>query len=218
VAEKCRQLSNQKVLEVVADMTKDEDIKRLLNETINAFGKLDVLVNNAGVFMFTPVSDPNIMKNYETIMSTNVKGVLLLSTLAVPYLEKTKGNIINVSSTGGMRPSGPFMINCMAKSALDMMTKCLALELGPKRIRVNSINPAAIRTPIFDKLGFEEFSTSVVEKMSVESYPLGRIGEPIDCAKAVAYLASDDSSFVSGVTLPVDGGSLYANMLMPKDL
>jgi NAD(P)-dependent dehydrogenase (short-subunit alcohol dehydrogenase family) len=108
VAEKCRQLSNQKVLEVVADMTKDEDIKRLLNETINAFGKLDVLVNNAGVFMFTPVTDPNIMKNYETIMSTNVKGVLLLSTLAVPYLEKTKGNIINVSSIAGMRPVSSF--------------------------------------------------------------------------------------------------------------
>jgi NADP-dependent 3-hydroxy acid dehydrogenase YdfG len=108
VAEKCRQLSNQKVLEVVADMTKDEDIKRLLNETINAFGKLDVLVNNAGVYMFTPVTDQNIMKIYETIMSTNVKGVLLLSTLAVPYLEKTKGNIINVSSIAGMRPVSSF--------------------------------------------------------------------------------------------------------------
>jgi len=77
-------------------------------------------------------------------------------------------------------------------------------------------SPAAIRTPIFDKLGLEEFSTEVVEKMSVESYPLGRMGEPIDCAKAVAYLASDDSSFVSGATLPLDGGSLYANMLAPK--
>ncbi len=108
MAEKCRQLSNQKVLEVVADMTKDEDIKRLLNETINAFGKLDVLVNNAGVYMFTPVTDQNIMKIYETIMSTNVKGVLLLSTLAVPYLEKTKGNIINVSSIAGMRPVSSF--------------------------------------------------------------------------------------------------------------
>jgi NAD(P)-dependent dehydrogenase (short-subunit alcohol dehydrogenase family) len=91
-------------------MTKDEDVKRLMNETIKTFGKLDVLVNNAGVFMFTPVSDPNIMKNYETIMSTNVKGVLLLSTLAVPYLEKTKGNIVNVSSIGGMRPVSNFSL------------------------------------------------------------------------------------------------------------
>ncbi len=110
VAEKCRQLSHQKVLEVVADMTKDEDMKRLMNETINAFGKLDVLVNNAGVFKFTPVTDPHMMKNYETIMSTNVKGALLLSTLAVPYLEKTKGNIINVSSIAGMRPVSNFFV------------------------------------------------------------------------------------------------------------
>ncbi len=94
------------------------------------------------------------------------------------------------------------------KAGKSIINRCLSFPCSP----------AAIRTPIFDKLGFEEFSTSVVEKMCVESYPLGRIGEPIDCAKAVAYLASDDSSFVSGVTLPVDGGSLYANMLMPKDL
>ncbi len=104
VAEKCRQNSQQKVLEVVADMAKDEDIKSLLNKTINEFGKLDVLVNNAGIGKRTLYSDPNIMNTYEEIMNTNVRGVLLLSTLSVPFLEKTKGNIINISSIGGLKP------------------------------------------------------------------------------------------------------------------
>lgn len=215
VADKCRQSSNTKVLEVTADLQNDEDIRRLINETINEFGKLDVLVNNAGICKFTSVSDPTILQTYEKIMSTNVRGVLFLITLAIPHLEKTKGNIVNVSSTLGLRPSGPFTVYCMAKSALDMMTKCLALELGPKRIRVNSINPAAIRTPIFDKFGSEAFNLESLIKMTEASYPLGRIGEPIDCAKAVAYLASDDASFVSGVCMPVDGASLNADMLAP---
>ncbi|CAG2121781.1 unnamed protein product [Medioppia subpectinata] len=105
----------------------------------------------------------------------------------------------------------------MSKAALDMFTKCLSLELGPKGIRVNSINPASVRTPIFDKFGVQSFSLQNMIEMTAKSYPLGRIGEPIDCAKAVAYLASDDASFVSGTLLQVDGASLHANMTDPND-
>ncbi|CAG2173841.1 unnamed protein product [Oppiella nova] len=216
VAEKCREISQQKVLEVVADLNRYDDIERLIYETINEFGKLDVLVNNAGVSQISPISSPDLMQIYNTTMSTNVKGVLYLSSLSVPYLEKTKGNIVNVSSVCGLRPLGPLMIYCMSKSALDMFSQCLALELGVKGIRVNSISPASVRTPIFDKFGVQSFSLHNIIEMTAKSYPLGRIGEPLDCAKAVAYLASDDASFVSGALLRVDGASLYANITDPS--
>ncbi|CAG2114118.1 unnamed protein product, partial [Medioppia subpectinata] len=160
VAEKCRELSQQKVLEVVADVNRYDDIERLIYETIDEFGKLDVLVNSAGVSQLSPISSPDLMQIYNTTMGTNVKGVLYLSSLSVPYLEKTKG------------------------------------------IRVNSINPASVRTPIFDKFGVQSFSLQNMIEMTAKSYPLGRIGEPIDCAKAVAYLASDDASFVSSLLPP----------------
>jgi len=121
VAEKCRQQSQQKVLEVVADLTKDQDIERLLNTTIKELGKLDVLVNNAGIAKFTSVSDPNIMKMYESIMNTNVRAVLLLTTLAVPHLEKTKGNIVNVSSVAGLRPVIKFKLIIKFKLTLILI-------------------------------------------------------------------------------------------------
>lgn len=104
VAEKCRQSSQQKVLEVVADLTKYADIERLIYETINEFGQLDVLVNNAGVSQFSPISDPDLMQIYDTTFETNVRGVVYLTSLSVPYLEKTKGNVVNVSSVCGIRP------------------------------------------------------------------------------------------------------------------
>lgn len=104
VAEKCRQLSQQKVLEVVADLTKYEDIERLIYETINEFGKLDVLVNNAGICQFSPIESPDLMQIYDKTFETNVRGVVYLTSLSVPYLEKTKGNIVNVSSVCGLRP------------------------------------------------------------------------------------------------------------------
>ncbi|XP_054169345.1 uncharacterized oxidoreductase SSP0419-like [Oppia nitens] len=215
VAERCRELSLQKVLEVMADLSKYEDIERLIYETIDEFGKLDILVNCAGVSQITPITSPDLMIFYDEIMSVNVKSILYLSSLSVPYLEKTKGNIVNVSSVCGIRPLGPLMVFCMSKSALDMLTQCLAQELGPKGIRVNSINPASIQTPMYDKFGIESFSLDTIIEMSAKNYPLARIGQPIDCAKAVAYLASDDASFISGVLMPVDGASIYANMTAP---
>ena len=104
VAEECRKLSQQKALEVVADLQKYEDIEKLVSETIKEFGKLDVLVNNAGISQFTPIDSPDIMKLYENIFNTNVRGVVYLTSLSVPYLEKTKGNVVNVSSVCGLRP------------------------------------------------------------------------------------------------------------------
>jgi NAD(P)-dependent dehydrogenase (short-subunit alcohol dehydrogenase family) len=104
VAQKCRQVSNQKVIEVVADLTIDEDIKRLVKTTVDEFGKIDILVNNAGICRMVSIDNPTYMEKYEQIMNTNTRGVVLLTSLAIPYLEKTKGSIINISSIAGLKP------------------------------------------------------------------------------------------------------------------
>ena len=104
VAEKCRSRTNNKIIEVIADVTNDDDVKRLLNTTIDEFGKIDILVNNAGVSALNLICSSDLMDIYTRIMNTNVRSVVLLSSLAVPYLEKTKGTIINISSIAAMRP------------------------------------------------------------------------------------------------------------------
>ncbi|CAG2167099.1 unnamed protein product [Oppiella nova] len=140
-AEECRKVSPKglKALEVVVDISKLDDCKRLVDTTIKTFGKLDVLVNNAAYGDITKIADPQLIDKYEMVMNTNLRSVIYLTQLSVEHLEKTKGNIINVSAIAGIRPSAMGFLYGMSKSALDMFSKCMALELGPKGIRVNIV-------------------------------------------------------------------------------
>ncbi|CAG2180622.1 unnamed protein product, partial [Oppiella nova] len=212
VVKKCESLSNQKALGVRADIMVDTDVKNLVEKTIAEFGKIDILVNNAGILTSAKFGEPGYLESYDKMMNTNVRSIQVLTQSVVPYLESTKGNIINISSVAALKPSGRDMAYCMAKSALDMFTKCLALELGPKGVRVNSVNPAAIRTPIWETLTGNKDFVNTSEKQCQDNYPLRRIGEPEDVSEAVAYLCSPVASFITGAILPVDGGSLRASM------
>lgn len=126
------------LLPVVADVTKDAE--RIVNETIKKFGQLDVLVNNAGFGIMDSVTDVKLSE-FDRLFDTNVRAVINLTKLCVPYLEKTKGNVVNVSSCAGLKPLPHLMSYCMSKAAIDSFTKCTAIDLAPKGIRVNSINP-----------------------------------------------------------------------------
>ncbi|CAG2114783.1 unnamed protein product, partial [Medioppia subpectinata] len=187
VAKECQKISPKglKALEVVMDVSKDEDCKRLIDSTIKSFGKLDILVNNAAKGGFKSISDPNIMDEFQAVMDTNLRSVVYLTHLSVEHLEKTKGNIINVSAVAGIRPS-----------ALDMFSRCLALELGPKGIRVNVVNPGAVRTNFGTAAGLSKPQFEFILNALGKSYPLGRVGESIDIANVILFLASDESSFV----------------------
>jgi len=213
VAQECTKVSPKglQALEVVADVTKNEDCKRLIESTISKFGKLDILVNNAGAGATSSIKDPLVIDIYDRIMKLNLRSVVYLTHLAVEHLEKTKGVIINVSSVAGLKPFGSVFVYCMSKSALDMFTKCLALELGPKGVRVNAINPGYVKTNFAEAMGFarEDFNKRMEER--AKKYPLGRGGEPEDIANSILYLASDESSFVTGINLVSDGGSLYGS-------
>ncbi|CAG2175854.1 unnamed protein product [Oppiella nova] len=152
VAKQCAEASptGAKALEVVADVTNDDDCRRLVSDTIKTFKKLDILINNAGRGIVESIWDEDILDKYELIMNTNLRSVVRLTHLCVEHLEKTKGNIVNVSSIGAFKPRGPCYSYSMSKAAMDMFTKCVALELGPKGIRANTINPGSVKTEFIE--------------------------------------------------------------------
>lgn len=197
-------------LSLIADVTKDAE--RIVNETITNYQQLDVLINNAGVVIMDNVMDVNLSE-FDRVIDTNVRSAINLTKLCVPYLEKTRGNIVNVSSVGGFRAKIDSMTYCISKAAMDQFTKCCALDLAPKGIRVNSINPAAIQTRLFESYGSDQDQYEQRLEERKNRYPLGRVGDVSDTSAAIAYLANNDtSSFLTGVLLPVDGGAMVAGV------
>lgn len=163
-------------------------------------------MNNSGIGQVGDILTLS-MKDFDNVMNTNVRSVFHLTQLIAPHLIKTKGNIVNISSVAGIRANPGFVSYCMSKAALDQFTRCVALELAPKGVRVNSINPAVIRTEFHKRLGMDqEKYEAYVERVST-LHALGRVGTVDETAQAIAFLASDESaSFITGTVLPVDGG------------
>jgi len=214
VASKCRDLSKNKtkVLEVVADVTKEEDMRRLVSETIAAFGRLDILVNNAGEGLSTAITDPDFMGKFKKTMDINLTSVVMLTHLCVEHLEKSKGNIVNISSVAALRNMLHLTTYNVAKCALDMFSRCMALELGLKGIRVNVINPGVIKTNFLVARGIDPSNVKQIEDDFAAKLPLGKCAEPIEIANAILFLASDASSFTTGTNFIVDGGHIVGNV------
>lgn len=208
VADQIKNESSSQPLIIVADITKDAD--RIMNQTVQHFGKLDILINSAGTYAKDSIENVNL-SNYDDMMNVDVRSVIQLIKLAVPHLEETKGNILNVSGAAGLRILPNTLSYCIAKGALNQLTKCAALDLAAKGIRVNAINPVAIRTPLLQNLGF---STNEMDELFIKYgniYPIGRVGEVSDTSTAIEFLTSDSASFFTGILLPVDGGSLIGS-------
>ncbi|CAG2117686.1 unnamed protein product, partial [Medioppia subpectinata] len=207
VAKEAQDLSPQKLklLEVVADVGKSDDLKRLLDETIKAYGKLDVLVNNAGFGQYAGIRDPKLMQVFDTTIAVNLRAYLELIQLSVPYLDQTNGTIISMSSIAALTPSMIGMSYDVSKAAIDMMSKSLALELGPK-IRINVINPGVTFTNFYHEN--PSINADTVSRF-IASTPLKRVGHPLDMARAVVFLASSDANFITGANLVIDGGVVH---------
>ncbi|XP_062564628.1 3-oxoacyl-[acyl-carrier-protein] reductase FabG-like [Armigeres subalbatus] len=208
----CEALGKEKPLLLVADVTSTDDNIRVIEKIIKKFGKLDVLVNNAGKGLSGGIENTSV-EQYDDIMNTNVRAVYHLTMLAVPHLIESKGNIVNVSSVAGTRSFPNFLAYSVSKAALDQFTRCVALELGPKQVRVNSVNPAVIITDFHNRLGMSAEAYAAYLKSCEQTHALGRVGQPSEVAAAIAFLAGDSASFITGTCLCVDGGK---NVMCPR--
>jgi 3-oxoacyl-[acyl-carrier protein] reductase len=191
-----------KAVAVKADMSKKADIDNLFAETKKAFGLVDILVNNAGVYEFLPLEKVT-EEHFHKQFNLNVLGLLLATQKAVEQFGPNGGNIINISSIASTMAPPTGSVYSATKAAVDTVTKSLAKELGPRKIRVNAVNPGMIET---EGLSASGISGSDFEKHTVAQTPLGRIGQPQDIAQVVTFLASADSGWVTGETLNVAGG------------
>jgi 3-oxoacyl-[acyl-carrier protein] reductase len=191
-----------KAIAVQGDVSKQADITRLFAETKKAFGRVDVLVNNAGVYAFEPL-DQLTEETFHKQFNLNVLGVLLTTKEAAKYFDGEGGSVINISSAvTTIYPAGSATYTA-TKASLDAITVVLSKELGPRGIRVNAINPGMIETEGVHAAGFAESDfRKVIETQS----PLRRIGQPDDIAPAAVFLASSDSKYMTGETVTISGG------------
>jgi 3-oxoacyl-[acyl-carrier protein] reductase len=191
-----------KAIAVGADVSKAADVRRLFDETKKAFGALDVLVNNAGVYRFAPLEEVT-EDEFHREFNINVLGVLLTSREAMKHFGSAGGSVINISSVASKSPTPTAVVYSATKGAVDTITRVLAKELGPKNIRVNAINPGGVETEGVHSLGIigTEF-----EQQMVARTPLGRLGQPDDIASVAVFLASAASGWMTGETIAVGGG------------
>lgn len=191
-----------KAVAICANVSEQADIKHLIDETLKLYGKLDILVNNAGVYDFFPL-EAVTAERFHKMFDLNVLGLILLSQEAVNHFGPEGGSIVNISSVASVLAMPNCSIYSATKAAVDSVTKSLSKELGPRQIRVNSVNPGIIETEGAHTAGLTE---SDFRKNIEAQTPLGRIGQPQDVAPVVAFLVSEDARWVTGETLFISGG------------
>jgi 3-oxoacyl-[acyl-carrier protein] reductase len=191
-----------KAVAIQGDVAKAGDVERLFAGTKQAFGRLDVLVNNAGIFEFASLEEVT-EDHFHRQFNINVLGLILASQQAAKAFGPDGGSIINVSSMVSYFPPAGASVYSATKGAVDAVSKSLSKELAARKIRVNSINPGMVETEGVHSAGF--LGTDFSERVIAQT-PLGRIGQPNDIAKAVVFLATDDAGWITGSTLPVAGG------------
>ena len=189
-----------------ADVADPATATRVVAAAVERFGALDVLVNNAAAFAVGTI-EATADADFDRLIATNIGGYWHLARAAMPELKKTKGAIVMVSSASGRGGDWGMAAYNVTKGAVDNMVRALALDHGRDGVRVNAVNPSLTETPI--TAGMRKDEGAIAKFM--DRIPMGRVGTPADVAKVVAFLASDDAGFVTGVTLPVDGGLSASN-------
>jgi 3-oxoacyl-[acyl-carrier protein] reductase len=187
---------------VQGDVSNEADIKRLFEETKNAFGTLDILVNNAGIYQYSPIEQVT-EESFHKQFNINVLGSILAIQESLKFFGEKGGNIINISSGASKTPLPTGSVYSATKAALDAVTISLSKEFSGRNIRINSILPGGVETEGSHSAGF--IGTDA-EKMLIEHTPLGRIGQPEDIAKVAVFLASDDAGWITGEKISVSGG------------
>ncbi|MDH3312613.1 MAG: SDR family oxidoreductase [Nitrosopumilus sp.] len=189
---------------IVANIRNKDDVKNVVEKTIEKFGKIDILVNNAGIFPKIKELHDIDEDEWNEVLDVNLTGQFRFTKEVIPYLQKTSGSIINISSDAGLKAYQGFNADAYsaAKAALILLTKCWALEYAKDKIRVNCICPGVVDTDMTKPF----LKTQKDKEFMDNEHPIGRIGQPEEVGKAVLYFASDDASWTTGAILAVDGG------------
>jgi NAD(P)-dependent dehydrogenase (short-subunit alcohol dehydrogenase family) len=189
----------------LADINQPSNVERVIFETIDKFGRIDVLINAAGIILNGTIENTSL-DAWDKMMNINLRSLFFITQKCVPHLEKTKGNIVNVSSVAGLRSFPNVLAYCVSKAALDQLTRCSALELAPKGIRVNAVNPGVVVTSLHKRGGTSDEDYEQFLKNSKKTHPLGRVGEPEEVGELIYFLASEKAAWITGATYEIDGG------------
>lgn len=189
----------------LADMTEMSQLERIASETIHNHGRIDCLVNSAGIIKNGSI-ETTTLDDWDKMMQINLRSVFVLSQKCVPSLAETRGNIVNVSSVAGTRAFPNVLSYCVSKAAIDQLTRCSALELAAKGVRVNAVNPGVVVTNIHKRGGMEDVAYDEFLEHSKQTHPIGRVGTADEVAELICFLASDKASWITGATYEIDGG------------
>lgn len=190
---------------IPADVTQEADIERAVRETVAALGRLDVLVNAAGLLTSGTIETTRL-EDWDYMMNVNARAPFYLIQCALPHLIERKGNIVNVSSVTGLRAFPGILAYCASKAALDQLTHCVALEVAGKGVRVNAVNPGVVVTSLHRTSGMDEEAYASFLERSKTTHPLGRVGQPEEVAELIFFLASPKAGWITGLSCSIDGG------------
>lgn len=192
-------------ISIQTDVARFDDCKHAIEQAIAECGQIDILVNAAGIIDSGSIENTKV-EDWSYMMDVNLNSIFYLMKLAVPHLEKTKGNIVNVSSVTGLRAFPNILAYCVSKAGVDQLTRSAALDLAPKGVRVNAVNPGVVVTNLHRSSGFSDEKYQDFLAQSKTTHPLGRVGTPEEIAESILFLASEKSGWITGETLSIDGG------------
>lgn len=193
------------VITCAVDVTAPDAPARIVGAAVERFGGVDVLVNAAGVIA-TGTLEATTDETWDAMMAVNVRAPFRLMREAAPHLATRKGSIVNVSSVNGLRAFAGVLAYNVSKAAVDHLTRCAALEMAPMGVRVNAVNPGVTVTNLHRRSGMGDEQYGAFLERSKTTHPLGRPGDPAEIAALILYLASDQASWMTGETIPIDGG------------
>ena len=189
----------------LADVTELTQVDRLVTETVDNLGQLDVLVNAAGIIKSGSL-ETTTLDEWDKMLNINLRSVFYLMQRCLPHLESTKGNIVNVSSVTGTRAFPGVLAYCVSKAGIDQLTRCAALELAPRGIRVNAVNPGVVETNLHKRGGMNPEDYEKFLANAANTHPIGRAGQPEEVGELIYFLASENARWITGATYAIDGG------------